>query len=93
MVVGSARPERLGVAIVGMGGAVATTAIAGIEMIKSGSNRLDGLPLAGLSVAGLADYKDLVFGGWDLNGDDLAAPPPRATACSRRTTSRTAPRR
>lgn len=65
--------RRVGVAFVGMGGAVATTAIAGIEMIKSGSNRLDGLPLAGLSVAGLADYKDLVFGGWDLNGDDLGA--------------------
>ncbi|MDP0995211.1 hypothetical protein, partial [Klebsiella pneumoniae] len=65
--------RRVGVAFVGMGGAVATTAIAGIEMIKSGSNRLDGLPLAGVSVAGMADYKDLVFGGWDLNGDDLAS--------------------
>lgn len=50
--------RRVGVAFVGMGGAVATTAIAGIETIKSGSNRLDGLPLAGVSVAGLADYKD-----------------------------------
>ncbi len=65
--------RRVGVAFVGMGGAVATTAIAGIEMIKSGSNRLDGLPLAGLSVTGMVDYKDLVFGGWDLNGDDLAS--------------------
>lgn len=65
--------RRVGVAFVGMGGAVATTAIAGIETIKSGSNRLDGLPLAGVSVAGMADYKDLVFGGWDLNGDDLAS--------------------
>ena len=37
--------ERLGVAIVGVGGAVATTAIAGIEMIKAGSNSFDGLPL------------------------------------------------
>ncbi|KMO39104.1 inositol-3-phosphate synthase [Methylobacterium variabile] len=65
--------RRLGVAFVGMGGAVATTAIAGIEMIKSGSNRLDGLPLAGHAVAGMVGYKDLVFGGWDLNGDDLGA--------------------
>jgi myo-inositol-1-phosphate synthase len=63
--------RRLGVAIVGMGGAVATTAIAGIEMLKAGSNRLDGLPLAHLAVPGLADYRDLVFAGWDLNGDDL----------------------
>ncbi len=65
--------RRVGVAFVGMGGAVATTAIAGIETIKSGSNRLDGLPLAGVPVPGMADYKDLVFGGWDLNGDDLAS--------------------
>ena len=65
--------RRVGVAFVGMGGAVATTAIAGIEMIKTGSNRLDGLPLAGVSVQGMTDYKDLVFGGWDLNSDDLAS--------------------
>ncbi len=65
--------DRLGVAIVGMGGAVATTAIAGIEMIKSGANRFDGLPLADLAVPGLSPYRDLVFGGWDLNGDDLGA--------------------
>jgi myo-inositol-1-phosphate synthase len=70
---GSARSERLGVAIVGLGGAVATTAVAGIEAIKAGSNQLDGLPLAHLNVAGLADYKDLVFGGWDVNGVDLAS--------------------
>jgi myo-inositol-1-phosphate synthase len=65
--------DRLGVAIVGMGGAVATTAIAGIEMIKSGANRFDGLPLADMAVPGLSHYRDLVFGGWDLNGDDLGA--------------------
>ena len=70
---GMTRGERLGVAIVGLGGAVATTAVAGIEAIKAGSNQLDGLPLAHLSVAGLADYKDLVFGGWDVNGVDLAS--------------------
>ena len=64
--------QRLGVALVGMGGAVATTAIAGIELIKSGANRFDGLPLANLSVPGLTGYRDLVFGGWDVNGDDLA---------------------
>jgi hypothetical protein len=27
----------------------------------------------GVSVQGLAQYQDLVFGGWDLNGADLAA--------------------
>ncbi|WP_343033194.1 inositol-3-phosphate synthase [Aureimonas leprariae] len=67
----SARPERLGVAIVGLGGAVATTAVAGIEMLKAGSNRKDGLPLADVSVPGLSDYRDIVFGGWDLNANDL----------------------
>ncbi len=65
--------RRVGVAFVGMGGAVATTAIAGIEMLKAGANRMDGLPLANVAVPGMAGYKDLVFGGWDLNGDDLGS--------------------
>ena len=64
--------ERIGVALVGVGGAVATTAISGIEMIKAGKNDRTGLPLAELAVPGLAEYRDLVFGGWDVNGDDLA---------------------
>ena len=64
--------RKLGVAVIGLGGAVATTAIAGIEQIKAGANRLEGLPLAGLSVPGMTDYRDMVFGGWDVNGDDLA---------------------
>ncbi len=65
--------RRLGVAFVGLGGAVATTAVAGIERIKAGSNSLDGLPLARVQVSGLPGYKDIEFGGWDVNGDDLAA--------------------
>ena len=63
--------NRLGVAVIGMGGAVATTALAGIEMIRAGSNSLDGLPLADRQANGLTPYADLVFGGWDLSGDDL----------------------
>ena len=66
------RREKLGVAVVGLGGAVATTAIAGIEMIKAGSNDRTGLPLAGIAVSSLADYRDIVFTGWDINGDDLS---------------------
>ena len=62
---------RLGVAFVGMGGAVATTAIAGIARIRAQRAGLEGLPLAGLAVPGLAGYQDLVFGGWDLNGDSV----------------------
>ena len=69
---GEGRSERIGVAVVGLGGAVATTAIAGIEMIKAGKNDRTGLPLAEFGVAGMADYRDLVFSGWDVNGDDLA---------------------
>lgn len=63
--------DRLGVAIVGVGGAVATTAIAGVEMIKAGSNSLTGLPLADRTIDGMASYRDLVFGGWDLSDDTL----------------------
>ncbi len=69
--VGASKRERIGVALVGVGGAVATTAIAGIEMIKAGKNDRTGLPLAEMAVPGLADYRDLVFTGWDVNGDDL----------------------
>ena len=68
--------DRLGVAIVGLGGAVATTAVAGIELIRAGQVGLDGLPLAALTgdqTAGLAPYDGLVFGGWDLYDGDLAA--------------------
>lgn len=64
--------ERLGVAVIGLNGAVATTAAAGIAMIREGSNDLSGLPLAGRDVAGMTAYRDLYFGGWDLSHDDLA---------------------
>ena len=50
--------EKVGVAIVGLGGAVATTAVAGIEMIKAGSNDFSGLPLADRDIA-------------DMTADDL----------------------
>ena len=45
--------RRLGVAIVGLGGAVATTVAAGLEMIRQGGADLSGLPLAD------ADNRDL----------------------------------
>jgi myo-inositol-1-phosphate synthase len=65
----------LGVAIVGLGGAVATTAVAGVELIKQGATGLDGLPLAKLApelTRELAAYTGIVFGGWDLYDTDLA---------------------
>ncbi len=66
---------RVGIAIVGLGGAVATTAVAGITLLKAGAAGTNGLPLATLPpelAAELARYEDLVFGGWDLDGSDLA---------------------
>lgn len=63
--------DRLGVAVIGLNGAVATTAAAGVAMIRAGSNDLSGLPLADRDVAGMAAYRDLHFGGWDLSHDDL----------------------
>ncbi len=65
--------DRLGVAIVGVGGAVATTAIAGVEMIKAGSNDFSGLPLADREIDGMVAYRDMIFGGWDLTEDTLGA--------------------
>jgi myo-inositol-1-phosphate synthase len=69
----AAKRRRVGVAVVGLGGAVATTAAAGVELLRRGTNRMDGLPLADVAVPGLARYEDLVFDGWDLNGQSLAA--------------------
>ena len=71
--------RRVGVALVGLGGAVATTAVAGMELLRLGASGLDGLPLAGLQVGGrpaedatgLVAYDQLVVGGWDLDGSDL----------------------
>jgi myo-inositol-1-phosphate synthase len=63
-------------AIVGLGGAVATTAVAGVELMKRGLIEKDGLPLAALDdglVKDLAPYEGIVFGGWDLSSDDLAS--------------------
>jgi myo-inositol-1-phosphate synthase len=72
-------PRRVGTAIVGLGGAVATTAVAGLELLRLGAVGADGLPLAGLTLGeasleeatGLVGYDDLVIGGWDLDGSDL----------------------
>ncbi len=69
--------RRVGIAVVGVGGAVATTAAAGVELLRLGAAGLEGLPLAGAQVepvdgAGLVAYTDLVIRGWDLAADDLA---------------------
>ena len=82
-----ASPEgKLGVLIPGIGGAVSTTFIAGVEAIKKGL----GKPIGSLTQLGrirlgkrtekksplikefipLADLDDLVFGGWDIFPDN-----------------------
>lgn len=70
--------RRVGLALVGLGGAVASTAVAGLELLRLGGTA-EGLPLAGLDVGGvpveqatgLVPYHDLVVRGWDLDGSDL----------------------
>jgi myo-inositol-1-phosphate synthase len=47
--------------------------VAGIELLKKGIIGTEGLPLAHFSDYGLAEYKDIVFAGWDLYGENLAA--------------------
>ena len=64
--------RKLGIAVVGLGGAVGTTMAAGIELLKSGAAGTEGLPLANTNVNGLADYTDIVFAGWDLFSEHLA---------------------
>jgi myo-inositol-1-phosphate synthase len=61
----------LGIAVVGLGGAVGTTMAAGVELLKKGLIDTNGLPLAGFD--GLAQYTDIVFAGWDLNSANLGS--------------------
>lgn len=64
--------RTLGIAVVGIGGAVGTTMAAGIELLKKRLIGTEGLPLAACADVGLAEYTDISFAGWDLFADDLA---------------------
>ncbi len=67
--------RKLGIAIIGLGGAVGTTMVAGIELLKKGLIGKEGLPLAELDaelIKDLADYENIIFGGWDLFAEHLA---------------------
>jgi len=55
--------RRLGALIIGFGGAVATTVVAGIELVRSGHAATTGLPLADATAAALVAYGDIAFGG------------------------------
>jgi hypothetical protein len=63
---------KLGIAVVGFGGAVGTTMAAGIDLLRKGVIGSEGLPIADFCVDGLAKYTDIVFAGWDLFPDHLA---------------------
>lgn len=62
--------RKLGIAVVGIGGAVGTTMAAGIELLRQQLIDTTGLPLAAFDE--LADYTDIEFAGWDLFENDLA---------------------
>lgn len=64
--------RKLGIAVVGLGGAVGTTMVAGTEFLRKNLIGTGGLPLADIE-AGLADYQDITFAGWDLFGEHLAS--------------------
>ena len=67
--------RNLGIAIIGLGGAVGTTMVTGIELLKLGKVDNTGLPLANLDehlIKDLVRYENIVFAGWDLNGENLA---------------------
>ena len=68
--------RKLGIAVVGIGGAVGTTMVAGIELLKKKKIGTEGLPLADLDaklIKDLADYENIIFGDWDLHSENLAA--------------------
>ncbi len=67
--------RKLGIAVIGLGGAVGTTMVAGIELLKKGKIDAAGLPLANLDaelIKDLVAYENITFAGWDLFGEHLA---------------------
>src|SRR5215203_987840 len=64
--------RTLGLAGLGLGGAVGATMVAGAEPLKKGVIDTAGLPLAEITNADLADYENIGFAGWDLFGEHLA---------------------
>jgi hypothetical protein len=68
--------ERTGVAVIGLGGAVASTAVAGVEQLRLGSSTMAGLPFAHRN--NLVPYDSLVFGG----GTSAATISPRPRMCT-----------
>jgi myo-inositol-1-phosphate synthase len=68
--------QKVGVCIVGMNGAVATTVIAGVELMKRDLSPKVGMITEGGELGALLDLApldSLVFAGWDVNGDNAYA--------------------
>ncbi len=72
--------NRIGVAIVGVNGAVASTVIAGVELMKRGLSPRIGMVTERTdariaeSITELLDFaplESLVFAGWDLQFDNV----------------------
>lgn len=64
--------HRVGVLLIGAGGAVASTVVAGVELMKKGAPRYGMITEGELGAQlGVASLDDLVFGGWDLRATDL----------------------
>ena len=63
--------KNLGIAIVGLGGAVGTTAVAGSLLIRKGIQDKTGLPLAEFEDLNLTAYENIHFNGWDIFDDNL----------------------
>lgn len=63
--------KNLGIAIVGLGGAVGTTAVAGSLLIKKGLQDKTGLPLAEFDNLNLTAYENIHYNGWDIFDDNL----------------------
>ncbi len=99
---------RLGVVIVGVGGAVATTVILGVELMKKNlvprrgmltEPVATGMPASPLTrLVDFAPLEDMVFGGWDINPQNLYAGalqhgvlPPHQIAPVRETAEQIAP--
>jgi len=64
--------RKLGMAVIGVGGAVGTTMFAGVELLRKGAVDTQGLPLAEVAGANLTPYDRIEVAGWDLYETNLA---------------------
>lgn len=64
--------NRVGVLLIGSAGAVASTVVAGVALMRRGAPRFGMITEGPLGAAvGACSLDDLIFAGWDLKGGDL----------------------